>query len=223
MWVAARTSTLGLEVGALRRVSDGWSSHNTCWLGPEGLTQAPLLPSLLVSRRSLGSPGHAWDALRLSHPDWQGPLKPRHGYHPPEKGWVDPVQQALEPPGILGTPFSSPAQAPPLPRREKAAAGAQLADTGAWSGGREDRLLPFPLQVGPGASLPHSPVHHRALPLVEGEDTWGAGWGTVALTVPHIQLGPTRAHTSTGLAHRGVYTVGIPRWALVWAAAIPLH
>lgn len=113
-------STLCLEVGAPRRVSDGWGPQNTCRLGPEGLTQAPLLPSLLVSRRSLGSPGHAWDALRLSHPGWQGPSKPRHGHHPPEKeGWADPVRQALEPPGILGTPFSSPAHGPAPPQEGK--------------------------------------------------------------------------------------------------------
>lgn len=85
MWVAARPSTLCLEAGALRRVSvAGISRTPAGWA--LGLTQAPLLPSLLVSSRSLGSPGHAWDTLGLSHPGWQGPSKPRHGHHPPEKG-----------------------------------------------------------------------------------------------------------------------------------------
>lgn len=140
----------------------------------------------------------------------------------------------------LGNPiFRVPPRAPPLPRREKAAAGARCPGTGTWCRGREDRLLP--LQVGPGprgfpalgfpqgtssavpsASLPHSHVHHRARPLTEG-GTWGAGWGTVALTAPHIQLGPTRVHTGTGLAHCAVYAAGFPGWALSWAAATPLH
>lgn len=198
--------------------------QTTRGLGPENLTQGTLLPSFLVSGRSLKGPAHAWNALRLSHPGWQCPSKLRHDHRPQEhKGWVSTVLEEPEPPRILGTPFLSPAHGPAPPQEGKG--GCQSLGSQALGPGLEDERTDgchchFRWVLGQGASvhwgvprrassavspasLTHSQLRHRALPLREGEDTWGMAGRQCP---SHLALSHIHTHWHTGLAHFGICT-----------------
>lgn len=199
--------------------------QTTRGLGPENLTQGTLLPSFLVSGRSLKGPAHAWNASRLSHPGWQYPSKLRHDHRPQEhKGWVSTVLEEREPPRILGTPFLSPAHGPAPPQEGKG--GCQSLGSQALGPGLEDERTDgchchFRWVLGQGASLhwggppkgqlscvsslPHPipALRHRALPLREGEDTWGMAGRQCP---SHLALSHIHTHWHKGLARSGICT-----------------
>lgn len=217
--------------------------QTTRGLGPENLTRGTLLPSFLVSGRSLKGPAHAWNASRLSHPGWQYPSKLRHDHRPQEhKGWVSTVLEEREPPRILGTPFLSPAHGPAPPQEGKG--GCQSLGSQALGPGLEDERTDgchchFRWVLGQGASLhwggsPEGPAQlclqpPSPIPSSPSQGTapqgggghLGDGWETVSLTLGSLPHTHTLAQGPGTLWH--LHSLAFLGQMLSWATAIPFH